>query len=163
ISPNPANANDILIGGVAGGIWRTTNGGASWAPVDDFMANLAVSTIVRDPQNPQIVYAGTGEGFFNIGAVQGYGIFKSAHGGATWAPIAGTAPSNDPNSLTWPFYYVNRIAIQPTNSSVILAATDGQYCNRGGLLRSTDGGATWSMVYNRRALDVKFDPNNANR
>jgi hypothetical protein len=163
ISPNPANGNDILIGGVSGGVWRTTNGGASWSPANDFMGNLAVSTIVRDPSNPQVVYAGTGEGFFNFDAVRGYGIYKSTDGGTTWALIPGTTPNPDPLTIGWGFFYVNRIAVHPTNPLILLAATSGFYCNTGGLLRSTNGGANWSLVYNRRAVDVKFDPNNANR
>jgi hypothetical protein len=127
------------------------------------MGNLSVSTIVRDPSNPQVVYAGTGEGVFNGDAVQGYGIYKSTDGGATWALLPGTTPSAVATDIKWGFFYVNRIAVHPTNPLVLLAATSGYYCNTGGLLRSTDGGANWTMVYNRRALDVKFDPNNPSR
>ena len=45
---------------MSGGIWKSTNGGTTWAPVNDFMPNVAISSIVRDPSDPQRMYAGTG-------------------------------------------------------------------------------------------------------
>jgi hypothetical protein len=54
----------MLVGSVGGGIWRSDDGGASWLPVDDLMANLAVCCLAMDPTDSRIVYAGTGEGFF---------------------------------------------------------------------------------------------------
>jgi hypothetical protein len=162
ISPNPSDANDIVIGSVSGGIWRTTDGGANWAPVNDFLINLAVSTIARAPSNPSVLYAGTGEGFFNSDAVQGLGIFKSTDSGATWTHLASTLPPANPAaSHTSDFYFVNRIAVHPANPNIVVAATRGYYSNWGGLWRSTDGGATWTKVYARRLGDVKFDPDPA--
>src|SRR5690348_3330401 len=61
IAISPLNSDTIFTGSVAGGIWRTDDGGASWKPVDDFMANLAVSAIVINPRNPSVMYAGTAE------------------------------------------------------------------------------------------------------
>lgn len=149
ISIHPANANDILVGSVSGGIWRTLDGGGSWFPINDFMANLAVTTIARNPANPNILYAGTGEGFGNGDAIQGSGIFRSDDGGASWNQLAFT---NNPT-----FNFVNRIAISP-NGATILAAT------RQGVFRSTDGGATWNGTSAFGAwLDVDFDPTNSNR
>jgi hypothetical protein len=164
ISPNPSNANEILLGSVSGGIWRTTNAGASWS-VDsgnDFLANVAVATIARAPSNSSIVYAGTGEGFFNGDAIQGYGIFKSIDGGLTWSHLTFTQPPSVPNtSEKSDFYYVNRIAVHPTNANIVVAATRGYFSNWGGLWRSTDGGANWTKVYNRSLGDVRFDPDPA--
>ncbi|MGH7742779.1 MAG: WD40/YVTN/BNR-like repeat-containing protein, partial [Candidatus Eiseniibacteriota bacterium] len=56
---NPTNANTMWIGSVSGGMWRSDNGGASWGPVNDFMANLAITSIVMDPTNNSIMYAAT--------------------------------------------------------------------------------------------------------
>lgn len=61
---HPTNTNTLWAGSVAGGIWKTTNGGVSWQVLDDFMANMAVSTLAIDPGNPDVLYAGTGEGFY---------------------------------------------------------------------------------------------------
>jgi Calx-beta domain/FG-GAP-like repeat len=153
ISINPANTNDILLGSVSGGLWRSTNAGASWAAVNDFMPNVAISTLARVPGTPTTIYAGTGEGFFNGHAILGFGIFRSTDGGATWSHVSSTAASNA--APQW--YFVNRIAVHATNPAIIVAAT-GE-----GLYRSTNTGATWTRVYSRRVLDVKFDPNTPNR
>jgi hypothetical protein len=128
IAIDPANANNILAGTVGGGIWRSTNAGASWAPVDDFMANLAVTSIVYQPGSPGIVYAGTGEGFFNGDAIRGAGIFRSADNGLTWTQLPSTANSN--------FFFVNRLAFS-ADGSILLAATST------GVRRSLDGGTSW--------------------
>jgi photosystem II stability/assembly factor-like uncharacterized protein len=63
--------------GVGGGVWKTTDGGSSWNPLDDLMANIAVASLAMDPSNSSVLYAGTGEGFFNIDAIRGAGIFKT--------------------------------------------------------------------------------------
>lgn len=148
ISIHPANANDILVGSVSGGIWRTFNGGAAWFPVNDFMANLAVSTLVRHPTNANLLYAGTGEGVGNVDAIQGAGVFRSDDGGVTWNQLAAT---NNPN-----FNFVNRLAISPLGTT-LLAATNT------GIWRSTNGGTNWTPVTFGQALDLDFDPLNANR
>jgi photosystem II stability/assembly factor-like uncharacterized protein/LysM repeat protein len=150
---HPTNAQTMWAGSVGGGIWKTTDGGTSWRQLDDFMANLAVSSLVVDRQNPNVLYAGTGEGVYNADALRGAGIFKSTDGGATWNQLSSTATSN--------FYYVNRLSISPGNSQVLLAAT------RTGIWRSTDGGATWtqrlSLADNVGLLQVIFDPNDGNK
>jgi hypothetical protein len=62
IAIDPTNPSTLYAGSVGGGVWKTTNGGSSWFPLDDFMAVLSVSSVVIDPAHPQILYAGTGEG-----------------------------------------------------------------------------------------------------
>lgn len=148
ISIHPANADDILIGSVSGGVWRTFNGGGSWFPINDFLANLAVTTIARNPANANNLYAGTGEGFGNTDAIQGAGIFRSDDGGASWVQLAST---NNPN-----FNFVNRVAVAP-NGATVLAATNS------GVWRSTDGGANWTQETFVQGVDVDFDPTNSNR
>jgi len=157
---HPTNPNNMWIGSVSGGIWRTTNAGASWFPVNDFLANLAVSTMVINPVNPSIMYAGTGEGFGNVDAIQGAGVFQSTDGGVTWNQLPSTANNN--------FFLVNRLAISP-NGANLLAATSpvfdaaGNLLSNGGVWRLTDGGATWSRRTNGMAVDVDFLANDSNR
>ncbi|WP_420318870.1 T9SS type A sorting domain-containing protein [Ekhidna sp.] len=132
--PNDVNTQKLWAAGVAGGIWfnpNITDANSSWQNVDDFMANLAVSTLAFDPTNTQEFYAGTGEGYFNGDAVRGAGIFKSTDGGNTWSQLNSTANST--------FNYVQRIVV--TDSGTILASSRG-----GGVQRSTDGGETWTGV-----------------
>jgi hypothetical protein len=145
---DPSDPNRMVAGSVSGGIWRTTNGGSSWSPVNDFMANLAVNCMVMHPSNPSIMYAGTGEGFGNTDAIQGNGIFKSTNGGVTWTQLASTDNSS--------FNYVNRIAISP-NGNTILAATVL------GIFRSTDAGVSWTETTASGAYDIDFHPTDSNK
>ncbi len=146
------NTSRIWLGSVSGGIWKSTDAGASWSPVNDFMGNLSISSLVMDPNNANILYAGTGEGFYNADAVRGAGIFKSTDGGTTWSQLSSTNPAN-----TTDWYYVNRIAMHPTDSTIMLAATNN------GVYRSADAGSSWSKVFSDRTLDISFDPNNGNK
>ena len=142
---SPIDPQTMWIGSVAGGIWRSTNGGASWTPLNDFMANLAVSCMAIDPSDPNTLYAGTGEGFSNSDAIRGAGIFKTTDGGTTWTQLPSTANAS--------FLFVNRIAINPSNSQIILAATST------GIWRSTDGGNSWpTHPITTRMLDIDFNP-----
>jgi photosystem II stability/assembly factor-like uncharacterized protein len=150
----------ILIGGAGAGIWRSTDDGASFAPVDDFMANLAVSCMAAQPNNANVMYAGTGEGYFNIDALRGAGIFKSIDGGTSWASLASTIPSaSNPH-----FRFVNRIAVSADGSTVLAAAYRGGdefTTTQPGLFRSVDGGATWLQIaplVGRIIVDVDFHP-----
>ncbi|MFZ5843722.1 MAG: hypothetical protein ACOY3E_12590 [Pseudomonadota bacterium] len=151
---HPANPQKIWAGSVSGGIWVSDDGGANWAPVDDFMANLAVSTMVFDPNNPAVMYAGTGEGFFNADAIRGAGVFKSTDGGVTWNQLGSTVGST--------FHHVNRLAFSANGQTLIAATNDG-------LFRSVNGGSTWSNVTPRtiagadRFLDLDFHPTDSNR
>lgn len=127
---SPTDPNTVYIGSVSGGIWKTTDGGSSWFPLDDQMNNLAVCSMVMDPKNPNIIYAGTGEGFNNYDAMLGAGIFKTTDAGATWSQLSSTNNTN--------FYYVNRLAIDSTNDALYAATLYG-------LFKSTDGGNTFTI------------------
>jgi photosystem II stability/assembly factor-like uncharacterized protein len=153
---HPTNPNTIWIGSVSGGIWRTDYGGSTWYPVDDFMANLAVTSMVMDPTNTNVMYAATGEGFGNLDAVQGAGIFKSYDGGVTWAQLACTNSDS--------FYNVNRLAHHPTISGLIYCVT-ARPGGGGEIRRTTDGGITWPLLTTttNRATDVKIHPQFPNR
>ena len=130
---DPVNPNVMYSAGVAGGVWKTTNGGTSWLPLDDFLANIAVTCLVLDPTNPSIIYAGTGEGFFNADGVRGAGIFKSTDAGAHWTRLTATASNSN-------FFFVNDIVVSNVNAQHVYAATGT------GVLRSLDGGTTWTLV-----------------
>ncbi|MCL5674864.1 MAG: hypothetical protein M1501_03870 [Candidatus Omnitrophica bacterium] len=156
---DPQNSNHILVGSVGGGLWVSSNAGASWNPVNDFLPNLSICTIAQNPVNGYL-YAGTGEGFYNGDAIRGYGIFYSTDNGSTWQLLPSTNPTNNSD-----WYFVNRIAISP-DGTTMLAATGGYATGEstfvtGGIYRSTNGGSTWTEVATGRSLDVAFDPNNS--
>jgi photosystem II stability/assembly factor-like uncharacterized protein len=133
VDANDPSNRTWFAGAVSGGIWRTTNQGQSWTPLTEDWPTLSVSSIVQAPSRPSVLYAGTGEGFFNIGSVVGDGLFRSLDGGDTWSPVWSTRG----NPL---FEYVNRMIVHPEFHSVLLVATNT------GVYRTEDGGATWKAV-----------------
>jgi len=140
---HPTTPNTMWAGSVGGGVWRTDDGGGSWNPVDDFMANLAVSCMAMDPSNSKVIYAGTGEGFFNVDAIRGAGIFRTTDG-ATWKQLSATATAD--------FRAVNRLAVSK-NGKTVLAATPT------GIFRSIDTArATWTHTLTDGIADIKFHP-----
>ncbi len=153
---HPTIHSRMWVGSVGGGIWRTDDAGVSWYPQNDFLATLPVSCLVMDPNNPDRLLAGTGEGFFdavqgssNTAILQGAGIFESTDAGATWNHVAATA------TPAWQF--VNRLAFSPVQPSLVLAATGS------GIWRSVDGGATWSQVTTARTMDIDCHPADASK
>jgi uncharacterized protein (TIGR03437 family) len=141
---HPTTPNVMYTAGVSGGVWRTENGGQSWQPLTDLLANLAVCSLAMDPKNPQVLYAGTGEGFFNVGSIRGAGIFRSLDGGNTWQQLSSTNTAD--------FYYVNDLVVSPLDSQRLYAATET------GIWRSLNAGGTWSRMFdpdvNGGALDL---------
>ncbi|MFN4111672.1 MAG: WD40/YVTN/BNR-like repeat-containing protein, partial [Ignavibacteria bacterium] len=97
------NPSILYTGSVSGGVWKSTNEGQSWFPLKDNMENLAIASLVMDPSNNNIIYAGTGEGFYNLDAIRGNGIFKTTDAGQTWTQLSSTNNSN--------FNYVNDLVI----------------------------------------------------
>ncbi len=151
---NPDDGDDLLVGSVSGGIWKSVDGGGTWTAQNEFLESLAVGSMLVDPDDADRVWVGSGEGFFNVDAVQGLGIFLSDDFGDTWTQVAATDADED-------FYYVNRLARIP-GTDVLIAAT------RTGLHRSPDLGATWSEVSGvlatgRGFTDLRVDPSDATR
>ena len=104
----------------------------TWNVVDDNFATLAISKMVFDPNDRNIFYFCTGEGWFNADAARGNGVWKSTNAGETWIQLASTTSET--------FYYCQDIIVHPTTSYVYVTTRDG------GLQRSTDGGQTWEQV-----------------
>jgi len=131
---NPTNPGVMYAAGVVGGVWKTTNAGQSWIPLGDLLTNIAFCSLAFDTANPEVVYAGTGEGIFASDSVRGGGIFKTTNGGANWTFLSGTSTED--------FYFVNDIVVSPNDHLRVYAAT------RTGVWRSTDGGASWARSFN---------------
>jgi len=132
--PNDPSHKKVWAGGVAGGLWSTpdiTVASPVWTKVNDFWDNLAISCIAYDPSNTQIFYVGTGEGWLNIDAVRGAGIWKTSNGGTTWSQLTATATPD--------FYYTQKIVV--TATGVVYAGTYHK-----GVMKSTNNGSTWSNV-----------------
>jgi len=146
IAIDPKNPKRMWLGSVGGGVWLTTDGGQTFAPVDDLMSNLVVSTVVIDPADSNIVYAGTGEGFFNLDALRGAGIFRTTDG-KTWARLPATAGDD--------FSFVNRLSISPDGKTLLAATRAGIFVS------SKDDRSDWSLRLGANVADVKFHPTNS--
>ena len=135
---DPVEPNVMYTGGVSGGVWKTLTAGARWEPIGDELANIAVNSLVMDPKDRKVLYAGTGEGYFREEQrgtglpLRGNGIFVTRDGGTSWSQLASTANSD--------FHWVNDLVISAHDSARLYAAT------RTGVWRSSDSGASWSRV-----------------
>ena len=144
-----ANENHLLAGGVSGGMWGSTDGGASWWRQTLREQHPSVSCIAqsRVAGRENVWYYGTGEftgnsaGNDGDGIYKGTGIYRSSNGGLTWQQLPATATTR-PNQLGETFETVMNIATDPTaqGEDEIYAAV------RGGVMRSEDGGASWARV-----------------
>ena len=124
----------VWVGGVDGGLWKTTDittSPANWILVNDYLSNLAVSAICQDPRPAfyNTMYFCTGESYSNADAVLGVGVFKSTDGGATWNFLPSTSNYTSCTRILCDY-----------QGNVYLATRNN------GLLRSTDGGNTWANI-----------------
>jgi len=159
VLPNDPSGNSWIAGAVGGGLWRTTNAGISWTNLTPSLPSLAISCLEISPSNPDILYAGTGESFAGLSGIRGDGILKSTDGGFSWIQL--------PSTVSDAFQNINRIIIHPTNPDILLTCTsnDPNYSSfDSGIFKSTNGGTSWTRVYNgdRRVQQLVADPNNFN-
>ncbi|MFN9114048.1 MAG: WD40/YVTN/BNR-like repeat-containing protein, partial [Bacteroidota bacterium] len=143
IAFHPTNSDIIWAGSPGGGLWKSTNGGATWNTGYDNFAVLGVSSILVTPSNPNIMYVATGDG--DAGNTRSIGVYKSTDGGATWAATGLT--------FTLASYkLIRKLLMDPNDESHILAATSD------GLYRTTNSGTTWTKVVNANFYDVEAQP-----
>lgn len=116
IDANDPTGQTVWAGGVAGGLWKTTNidaGSPTWTNYDDLLENLAISTIAQDPSNPDNMYFGTGECWGNIDQVNGLGFWSSTDGGDSWQRMPTVSGGANP--------CINKVMVD--NSGNLFAAT----------------------------------------
>lgn len=146
IAFHPTNANTLFVGAAAGGFWKSTDNGATWAKSISGMTRLGVNSIVVHPTTPNTIFIGTGDR--DGGNVAGYGVWKSTDGGATWS-----ASNTGMGNRT-----VYEILMDPTNPNRLIASTNGSR-----IYRSLDGGATWTFSSTSSAAkDIAFKPGDPN-
>jgi hypothetical protein len=140
---HPTTNTTMWAGTDGGGIWKTTDGGTTWQPVNDFLNSLSITNLAMSSNDTSTMYAAT-----NFEGSHTYfpgGVLKSTDGGVSWNPLAQTNPASN---SAWT--YVDRLAIHPTNSSVLLAGTYR------GAYQSTDGGATWATVGTNTSVAARY-------
>ena len=149
---DPADANLIYAGAVNGGVWKSTNGGASWSPLTDSNTqfnSLSISSLAFDQSTSNTIYAGYGA-FSSFGANSGplAGLIRSTDSGTTWSAINGTGSFSMLNREIYDVYARGSnvvVSTSFTNGGFFNAISSGDYGNVG-VFRSTDGGSTYQIV-----------------
>lgn len=158
LAMHPKNNQIIFLGAAGGGIWKSSDGGATFVPVFDKHIQ-SIGTITFDPNNPDnVIWAGTGETWTRNSVSVGDGIYKSTDGGLNWINMG--LPKSD---------RISSIIVDPRDSNNIwvgvLGALWGDSEERG-IYNSKDGGKTWNKVHyidNKTGCsDLVIDPTNPN-
>jgi len=147
-------------GAVAGGVWKTTDGGLNWKPIFDKTkdASPSIGAIAVSESDPNVIYVGTGEACIRGNIVGGNGVWKSLDAGKTWK-FVGLGDT----------HAIGRLAVNPKNPDIAFVAALGHPFadnEERGIFRTRDGGKTWEKVLYKDAksggIDVVFDPTNSN-
>ncbi len=152
----PQNPAIVYAGAATGGVFKSSDRGATWNPIFDEQAVLPIGDVAIDPNNPNTLYVGTGEANGGHNNFPGAGVFKSMDAGATWQ-LAGLEKTTS----------IGRVVIDPLNSNRVYVAAVGSYFGAGpdrGVYRSTNAGQTWEKVLfindSTGAIDLAIDAKN---
>jgi photosystem II stability/assembly factor-like uncharacterized protein len=153
----PGDPNTYYFGGVAGGVFKSTDAGLTWVPLFDQQPVSSIGAIAVAPSDPNVLYVGTGEGCLRGNISYGNGMYKSVDSGATWTHIG----LDDTQ-------HISHVIVDPRNPDIVLVAAVGHAFGPNaerGVFRSTDGGKSWSKVLYKDdktgAIDLIFDPTNS--
>ena len=158
LAVNPKNNSEYYVASASGGVWKTENAGITFSPIFDGQVSFSIGCVTIDPNNPNVVWVGTGEN--NNQRVVGYGdgVYKSEDGGKNWKN-AGLTKSE----------HIGMIVVDPNNSDIVFVAAYGPLWSSGGergIYKTTDGGKTWKDVLtvseNTGFNEIHMDPRNSN-
>ncbi len=129
----PGEPNTYYFGAVAGGVWKTTDGGSNWKPIFDKQHSTAsIGAIAVAPSDHNTIYAGAGEGALRGNITYGDGVYKSVDGGRNWRNV-GLKDSR----------HIGALIVHPDNPDIVFVAAIGHAYGPNaerGLFRTTDGG-----------------------
>src|SRR6202162_2689586 len=128
----------VYVGAASGGVWKSVNGGTTFKPMFDKQTAQSIGAIAIDPKSPKTIWAGTGESWTRNSVSIGDGIYKSTDGGENWTNM-GLKESER----------IAKIVVSPADGNTVFACVPGKLWGDSadrGLYRTTDGGATWSLV-----------------
>lgn len=142
-----------------GGLWKTVNHGQSFEPVFDNQSVICIGAIAIDPNNPDVVWVGTGESNNSRTSYYGDGVYKSVDGGKTWQNM-GLRNSQ----------HIGRIVVHPRNPNIVWVASLGPLYSDNderGVYKTTDGGRSWKKVLSVQShgkhigvVELVIDPSN---
>ncbi len=154
LAVDPKKPTTYFVAVASGGVWKTTNGGTTFNPVFDGQASYSIGCITIDPNNPLVVWVGTGENNSQRSVAYGDGVYKSIDGGKTWTNM-GLKKSE----------HIGKILVDPRDSDTVYVAAQGPLWSAGGdrgLYKTTDGGKTWKPVLtiseHTGVTDIAMDP-----
>jgi photosystem II stability/assembly factor-like uncharacterized protein len=154
IAVNPDDPSEYYVAVASGNIWKTNNNGTTWKPIFEKYGAYSIGCIQLDPNNSNVVWAGTGENNHQRALGYGNGVYKSEDGGESWTNM-GLKESRQ----------IGMIAIDPRDSDVVYIAAEGSVWGPGGergLYKTTDGGTNWEKVLeiseNTGINNVVLDP-----
>lgn len=148
ITFDPGNPSVYWCGSPAGGLWKTTNNGGTWATNTDNLPVIGCTDLAIDPSNTNIMYLATGDGYGG-GDTYSIGVLKSTDGGLTWNTTGLSFTVNQQRQM-------RRLLINPNNPQILIAV--GNF----GVQRSTDAGTTWTSILNGNFYDAEFQWGNPN-
>jgi photosystem II stability/assembly factor-like uncharacterized protein len=150
------NPGVIYVASASGGVWKTLNSGTTWTPIFDDQGSYSIGCVTIDPNDPLVIWVGSGENNSQRSVGYGDGVYKSVDGGKTWENV-GLKKSE----------HIAKILINPGDSRVVYVAAQGPLWAPGGdrgLYKTTDGGKNWKQVLkiseNTGVTDVAMDPRN---
>ena len=141
IAIDPRDSSTVYVAAAGGGVWKSTNRGASWRPLTDSLPSLASGAVAVDPFSGAVWY-GTGELNFCRDCYYGAGVYRSGDGGATWERIAAENFLSSPTSV---------IRFDPQTQGTLFIGRSTA------LWKSSDGGATWRVVLQGAITDFAFN------
>ena len=150
--------NEYYFGTTGGGVFKTTDGGITWAPVTDKYFGGTIGAVAVSESNPDIVYVGAGESPIRGNVSHGDGVWRTSDAGKTWKSL-GLADTRQ----------ISRVRVHPTNPDIVYVGAQGHVFGPNaerGVYKTTDGGSTWRKVLYRNdstgITDLVLDPNNPN-
>jgi photosystem II stability/assembly factor-like uncharacterized protein len=149
----PGDSRVYYAATASGGVWKSTDGGATWKAIFDSQPDSSIGAIAVAPSDPNIVYVGAGEANIRGNVAAGHGIYKSTDAGRTWTHVWVQEGQ------------IGTIVVHPANPDIAFAAVLGRAFGPNperGVYRTRDGGRTWQQVLKKDAdtgaSDVAFDP-----
>ena len=153
---HPDNRSTYYVATSSGGVWKTVNAGTTYDPIFDGQGSYSIGCVTLDPNNPNVLWVGTGENNNQRSVAYGDGIYKSSDGGRSWEHM-GLKNSE----------HIGKIIVDPRNSDVVYVAAIGPLWSEGGdrgVYKSTDGGVNWDAVLtideHTGVTDLVMDPRN---
>ncbi|MFY0674350.1 MAG: hypothetical protein JXQ87_13175 [Bacteroidia bacterium] len=150
---------NIVVGTASGGVWQSKDGGVQWSPIFDKQATQNIGAVKIQQSNPDVIWAGTGEGNPRNSQSSGGGLYKSINGGKTWK-LMGLE-----NTIT-----IHRIIVHRDNPNIVWVGATGSAWGDNterGVFKTKDGGKTWRKVLyvdqRTGCADLIVDPSNPNK